>query len=92
MRSQRSGVLTMRRRDETFSSSARHYAIGGDHEVFDQFGGVVLLLIHQVNDLLIEHDRAHFAGFDVQCALPVALIPQRLRGFILQFELRLQSS
>ena len=31
------------------------HAVGGNHEVFNQFGGTILLLLHDIDDLIVEH-------------------------------------
>lgn len=69
---------------------ARHDAIGGHHEVLDQFRGPVLLLLHYVDDFLVQHERMKFVGLQAEGSVLVALIFQLLCDFILQPELRLQ--
>ena len=58
----------MRRSEDTFSSSGRQLHCG-DHEIFDQLGGRILLLLGDVNDLFIQDDRMHFVGVDVQSSV-----------------------
>ena len=52
-----------------FFEHARHGAIGGDHEIFDQFRAMIFLLPHHVHNLLIHHDRPQFAALEIQRAM-----------------------
>ncbi len=90
MRSQRSGVRTMRRREETFSQEARNDSVGGNHEVFDQIRGAVLLLLHDIDDLIVQHKGMHLVGLQVERTVLEALGLELLRDFILKFQLCLQ--
>ena len=90
MRSQRSGVLTTRRIEEIVCQGAGNDSVGGDHEIFDQLGGAILLLLDDVGDLVVDEHGTDFDGFDIERAMPVALLLERLRDGVLQFELRLQ--
>ena len=70
-----------------FFQRSGHHAIGGDHKIFNQLRGAVLLLLLQVNDLVIEDYGMNFSGFNIERAVAIAFILERLRHFILQFEL-----
>ena len=78
----------MRRSEDTVSSERATTPFDGDHEVFNQFRGVVLLFSYHVDHLLIHHDRLQFAALEVERAMAEALILERLRNRVLQFELR----
>jgi len=73
-----------------FTERACYYSVGGDHEVFDQHGRPVALLLHYFDGSALQHDRHHFGGIDVQRAMFVAELLQGLRRLILQLELLLQ--
>src|SRR4029077_3875424 len=64
--------------------------VGGDHEVFDEIGGRILLFFYNVDDLVVQHDGTDFDGLDVQGAVQIALLLQCLRHTVLQFQLGLQ--
>ena len=92
MRGQRSGVFTTRRMDDTLLAfeHARHDFVGGDHEIFDQFGRAALLLLHDVHDFFVQDQGVNLDGLDVQRPVAVPLFFERLRSLILNLELRLK--
>jgi hypothetical protein len=65
----------------------RHHAVGGNHEVLNQLGGVILLLLHHVDHLRIQHQRKHFVGLKVERTIFIAPTPQFLRHLVLQAQL-----
>src|SRR3981081_859376 len=65
----------------------RHHSVSGDHEIFNQFRGTILLLLYNVQNLVVQHQRTHFVGLKVQSSMTVTLILQLLSDFILQLEL-----
>ena len=48
---------------------ARDHSIRGNHKVFDQLGGAVLLLLHDIDHLFVQHQRMNFVGLKVQRAV-----------------------
>jgi hypothetical protein len=57
--------------------------VGGNHEIFNEFRRTVLLLLHDINDLIVEYQRLKFIRLQTQCAVLKTLAFQILRNFIL---------
>jgi len=71
---------------------ASHDFIGGDHEVFDQVGRAILFLLHDVGHLVVDDDWPDLNRLDVERAVQVTLLAQRLGDGVLQSELGLEFS
>jgi len=80
----------MRRKDETFSSMRATTPLAAIMKSSISMVARFFLVLHDVNYLLVDHDRVHFAGFNIQRSMKVALFHQGLCDLVLEFELRLQ--
>ena len=69
MRSQRSRLFHDAAQRRNFFQHSRHYAIGSDHEVFNQLGGVIFLLLLHVDNLIIQHEWTEFIGLEVESSV-----------------------
>ena len=48
-------------------------SVGRNHEVFDQVGRAILLLLYHIDDLIVQHQRMNFIRLQVQRAVLLAL-------------------
>ena len=90
MRSQRSGVRTMRRKEETFSSIRATTPLAAIMKSSISSVAWFFSLIDYIDHLIIQQERTQFIGFQVEGAMLEALIFQLLCNFILKFKLCLQ--
>ena len=84
------GLLYNAAQGRNLFEQPRNYAVGGDHEVFNQLSGVVFLLLHHVDHLVVQHQGMEFVGLQVEGSVFIAAPLQLLRGFVLQAQLGLQ--
>ena len=73
-----------------FFQQPRNYAVGGDHEVLDQFSRPILLHFLDVDNLPVRKQRNNFIRIEVKRAIREAQLLERLGNLILQFKLCLQ--
>src|SRR5579872_5534223 len=78
------GLLNDAPQRRNFVEHPRYDTIGGDHEILNQLGGMILLLLFDINDLLVKNEGMHFVGLDIERSIFVTLAAQPLRHFILQ--------
>ncbi len=92
MRSQRLGVRTMRRMEETpwLCKHARDGFVGRDHELLDQLGRKIALLVGDADDIAIRQYRVRLHALEVQRAVTKPFRLQRLRDFVLHPQLPFQ--
>ncbi len=69
--------------------AAGDHAVGGDHEILDEFAGAIPFLLYYVDGFVAEEDGADFDGVDVESAIFETQFAEGLRGSILHFDLGL---
>ena len=80
-----------KRREALVLQVARGDAVGRDHEVLDQLRRPVPLLLLEVDDVAVGHDRARLEHLEVERAVLVPAGRERLRDAILQPDLRIDA-